>query len=238
MPLTQHVLAGLVVAVGAALQGSIGFGLGMFSVPLLVLIDPRFVPGPLLGASIPLTLLLTRREWHAVKVAELKWPIVGRLLGIGIAMMALEIVPERQIGLLFGTLVIAAVLLSASGLRVAVTGRALFGAGILSGFMGTTVSIGGPPMALLYQHESGSRIRGVLSAYFVIGVSMSLVGLHFVGMFGVSELLISLALLPGILVGYWVSRHTAAYLDRGYVRTGVLLVSAASALVVLLQHLV
>ena len=92
-------------------------------------------------------------------------------------------------------------------------------------------------MALLYQHESGSRIRGTLSAYFVIGVSMSLVGLHFVGMFGVSELLLSLSLLPGVLVGYWVSRHTAAYLDRGYVRTGVLLVSAASALAVLLQQL-
>ena len=237
MPFTQHLLAGLVVAIGAALQGSIGFGLGMFSVPLLVLIDARLVPGPLLGASIPLTLLLTRREWHAVKIADLKWPIVGRILGIGVALLALEVVPERQIGLLFGTLVIAAVLLSASGLRLAVTARSLLGAGVLSGFMGTTVSIGGPPMALLYQHESGSRIRGTLSAYFVIGVSMSLVGLHFVGMFGVSELLLSLSLLPGVLVGYWVSRHTAAYLDRGYVRTGVLLVSAASALAVLLQQL-
>lgn len=237
MPLAHHLLAGLVVAIGAALQGSIGFGLGMFSVPLLVLIDPQFVPGPLLGASIPLTLLLTRREWHAIRVAELKWPVVGRILGIGAAMIALKLVPERQIGLLFGTLVIAAVMLSASGLRLAVTARSLFGAGILSGFMGTAVSIGGPPMALLYQHEAGSRIRGMLSAYFVIGVSMSLVGLHFVGMFGAPELLITLSLLPGILVGYWVSRHTAAYLDRGYVRTGVLLASAASALAVLIQQL-
>ena len=237
MPLAHHLLAGLVVAIGAALQGSIGFGLGMFSVPLLVLIDPQFVPGPLLGASIPLTLLLTRREWHAIRVAELKWPVLGRILGIGAAMIALELVPERQIGLLFGTLVIAAVALSASGLRLAVTAQSLFGAGILSGFMGTAVSIGGPPMALLYQHEAGSRIRGMLSAYFVIGVSMSLVGLHFVGMFGAPELLITVSLLPGILAGYWVSRHTAAYLDRGYVRTGVLLASAASALAVLIQQL-
>jgi len=237
VPLSHHFLAGLVVAIGAALQGSIGFGLGMFSVPLLVLIDPGFVPGPLLGASIPLTLLLTRREWHAIRVAELKWPLVGRVLGIGVAMIALEVVPERQIGLLFGTLVIVAVVLSASGLRLAVTGRSLLGAGILSGFMGTAVSIGGPPMALLYQNEAGSRIRGMLSAYFVIGVSMSLVGLHVVGMFGLPELLIALSLLPGILVGYWVSRHTAAYLDRGYVRTGVLVASAASALAVLIQQL-
>lgn len=237
MPLTHHLIAGIVVAIGATLQGSIGFGLGMFSVPLLVLIDPQLVPGPLLGASIPLTVLLTRREWHAVKLAELRWPIVGRILGIGAAMVALKIVPERQIGLLFGTLVIVAVVLSASGLRLAVTARSLFGAGVASGFMGTTVSIGGPPIALLYQHESGSRIRGTLSAYFVIGVSMSLVGLHFVGMFGTPEILLSLSLLPGVLVGYLASRHTAAFLDRGYVRTGVLLVSGASALAVLIRYL-
>ncbi|MBE0591173.1 MAG: sulfite exporter TauE/SafE family protein, partial [Gemmatimonadales bacterium] len=76
-----------------------------------------------------------------------------------------------------------------------------------------------------------------LSAYFVIGVSMSLVGLHFVGMFGTPEILLSLSLLPGVLVGYLASRHTAAFLDRGYVRTGVLLVSGASALAVLIRHL-
>jgi uncharacterized membrane protein YfcA len=237
VPLAHHILAGIVVAIGAMVQGSVGFGLGMFSVPLLVLIDPRFVPGPLLCVSIALTVLLTRREWHSVRVTELKWAIVGRVLGIGAAMAALEIIPSRQIGLLFGALVLAAVLLSVSGLRLAVTPRSLFGAGVLSGFMGTTVSIGGPPIALLYQHQSGSRIRGNLSAYFVIGVSMSLVGLHFIGMFGMPEFLIAVSLLPGVLVGFLVSRHTAGALDRGYVRTGVLLVSAASALAVLIQHL-
>jgi len=237
VPLSHHLLAGVVVTLGALLQGSVGFGLGMFSVPFLVLIDTRFVPGPLLCSSIALTLLLTQREWHAVRVAELKWAIVGRVFGIAAAMGALVIVPQRQIGLLFGTLVIAAVLLSASGLRVHVTAGALLGAGVLSGFMGTAVSIGGPPMALLYQHESGSRIRGNLSAFFVVGVSMSLVGLHLVGRFGMQEFLIALSLLPGVLLGYAVSRHTAGILDRGYIRTGVLWVSAASALAVLIREL-
>jgi len=237
LPLTHHLLAGAVVAVGALLQGSVGFGLGMFSVPFLVLIDTRFVPGPLLCSSVALTLLLTQREWHAVRVAELKWAIVGRVFGIGAAVAALLVVPERQIGLLFGVLVLAAVLLSASGLRVRVTARSLMGAGVLSGFMGTAVSIGGPPMALLYQHESGSRIRGNLSAFFVVGVSMSLVGLHLVGMFGLREFLIALSLLPGVLLGYAASRYTAGILDRGYIRTGVLWVSAASALAVLIREL-
>lgn len=113
-PLT-HLLAGLVVTVGATLQGSVGFGLGLFSVPLLVLIDPRFVPGPLLFSSIALTVLLTHRERGAVLFGDIKWAVGGRLFGIAAAAAALELVPARQIGILFGILVLAAVGLSASG---------------------------------------------------------------------------------------------------------------------------
>ena len=39
---------GLVIF-GAALQGSIGFGLGPLCAPILILINPVFIPGPLLG---------------------------------------------------------------------------------------------------------------------------------------------------------------------------------------------
>jgi uncharacterized membrane protein YfcA len=104
--------------------------------------------------------------------------------------------------------------------------------------MGTAVSIGGPPVALLYQHETGARIRGTLSAYFLIGVSLSLVGLHLIGRFGRPEILIALSLVPGILLGFVLSRRLVHVLDRGYVRRAVLLVSAASALAVLLRSLV
>jgi hypothetical protein len=238
VPLTAHLVAGLVVTIGATLQGSVGFGLGLFSVPLLVLIDPRFVPGPLLFSSIALTVLLTHRERGSVLVQDLKWAVGGRLIGIAAAALALELVPARQIGILFGSLVLGAVGLSASGWRLAVTPRSLFGAGVLSGFMGTAVSIGGPPVALLYQHETGARIRGTLSAYFLIGVSLSLVGLHLIGRFGRPEILIALSLVPGILLGFVLSRRLVHVLDRGYVRRAVLLVSAASALAVLLRSLV
>jgi uncharacterized membrane protein YfcA len=227
-----------VVTIGATLQGSVGFGLGLFSVPLLVLIDPRFVPGPLLFSSIALTVLLTHRERAAVLFKDIKWAVGGRLLGIVAAAAALELVPGRQIGILFGILVLAAVGLSASGWRLAVTPKSLFGAGILSGFMGTAVSIGGPPMALLYQHETGARIRGTLSAFFLIGVSLSLVGLHVIGRFGWAEVLIALSLVPGILLGFAVSRRLTHVLDRGHVRRAVLVVSAASALAVLVRQLV
>lgn len=225
------------MATGATLQGSVGFGLGLFSVPILLLIEPRFVPGPLLFASIGLTLLLTHRERRGVRVSDLKWSLSGRVLGIAVAAAALAIVPAPRLAILFGALVLLAVGLSATGLHVPVRPGTLFGAGILSGFMGTTVSIGGPPMALLYQRQSGPQIRGTLSAYFVVGVTLSLIGLHLVGRFGVEEFLLALALLPGIGVGFLVSRHTARALDVRSLRTAILAVSAVSAMLVLLRAL-
>lgn len=104
--------------------------------------------------------------------------------------------------------------------------------------MGTAVSIGGPPIALLYQHETGPRIRGTLSAFFLIGVSLSLVGLHLIGRFGWQEILIALSLVPGILLGFALSRRLTHLLDRGYVRRAILVFSAVSALAVLVRHLV
>jgi hypothetical protein len=231
-------LATLVVAIGSTLQGSVGFGLGMFAAPLLILIDPQFVPAPLLCTAVVITLLLTHRERHAAQLGDLKWSLPGRVLGIGAAMIALTVVPTDRIAVLSGSLILMAVGLSTSGLHFAISPRSLFGAGTLSGLIGTAVSAGGPPMALLYQRESGARIRGTLSAYFFFGVVMSLAGLRLIGWFGWAEVVLALFLLPGALIGFLISRRTARVLDRGYVRTAVLVVSGMSGLVVLLSGIV
>ena len=71
-------------------QGSIGFGLGVLSVPLLVLIDARFVPGPLLLAALLLTLLIYRRERQSVQSGELGWAYAGRVAGTVLGYLALR----------------------------------------------------------------------------------------------------------------------------------------------------
>jgi len=47
LDITSVILAFFIVTPGSMLQGSVGFGLGLVCVPLLVLIDPVFIPGPL-----------------------------------------------------------------------------------------------------------------------------------------------------------------------------------------------
>lgn len=232
----ELIAASAIVAAGAVLQGSVGFGLGLFAVPLLLLVNTRLVPAPLLLASGVLTILLTHRERHGIITSDLKWSLSGRLLGTLPALAVLSIVPGDRLGVAFAALVLLGVGLSVSGWHFPPTPRVLLGAGALSGFMATIAAIGGPPMALVYQRETGPRIRGTLSAYFVVGVTISLIGLAMVGRFGWMEVALAAALIPGILTGFLVSRHTARALDRGYLRPAVLIVSAASAVLVIAKH--
>jgi len=223
-----------VVTIGATLQGTIGFGLGMFAAPLLLLINPDFIPAPLLCAALVLTVSLTHRERHSIQVADLGWALSGRAVGITFGLFVLANTSSSRMRFWFGVLLLMAVAMSASGIRIRPRPATLSVAGALSGFMGTTISIGGPPMALVYQHATGSRIRGTLSAFFTIGVVMSLTGLRFVGLFGRDELVLAAVLMPGVILGLIVSRRTARLLDRGYMRGAVLAASAVIGLIVLL----
>ncbi|MEK6687616.1 MAG: sulfite exporter TauE/SafE family protein, partial [Gemmatimonadota bacterium] len=204
MSLIGFLLATTAVALGALIQGTIGFGLGLFAAPLLILIDPRLVPGPILVSSAVLTVLLARREWHSVQGNDLGWAVAGRVIGTAVAMGAISVLSNERLELLFGLIVLGAVGLTASGLRIYPAPRTLGLVGIVSGFMGTLTSIGGPPIALLYQHETGPRIRATLSVFFIVGVGLSLAGLAGVGRFGMIELKLGGYLIPGILVGYGV----------------------------------
>ena len=237
LTLAAAVLASAVVAVGAIAQGSVGFGVGTLSAPLLLLIDPRLVPGPLLCTAGVLITLLTAREWHGIRFRDLIWSVPGRFAGTAVAVVFLGVIPPERLALAIGIVVLLAVGVSIAGIDVPLTPQTSLGAGLLSGFFGTVSAIGGPPIALLYQRERGTVVRGTLSAFFVIGVVISLAGLGIAGRFGVEQLKLSLVLIPGALVGFFLSGRVSRFLDRGWMRPTILAVSFAAGAFVVLRDL-
>jgi len=236
--LFDSIIACCIAAVGATLQGSIGFGLGLIAVPLLVLINPIFIPGPLLLAALSLTLLLSYREHQAIHIKGVKWAIPGRIVGSVIGACLLTAIPRGNLSVMFGIMVLLAVAISIIGVDLPLTSLNLFGAAIFSGFMGTTSAIGGAPMALVYQRQEGPRIRGTLSAIFVFGTIIALISLAFIGHFGLKEIQVALVLLPGTIIGFSLSRWTAQILDRGFIRPAVLAASAVSGIIVIIRSII
>lgn len=228
----------LTVLFGATLQGSVGFGMGLIASPILILIDPRFVPGPILLSTTVLTVLLVYRERTAIDFHGIQWAMVGRLVGTVLASTILLVVSADQLVLLIGVFILSAVGMSLSGFRFDPIRPVLVVAGMLSGLLGTIASVGGPPMALVYQHAAGARIRSTMSGFFLLGTILSLGALWYVGRFGAYEIQLTLVMLPSVLTGFVLSKWTAVYVDRGYVRPAVLSVAAGAGLLVIIRQFV
>ena len=237
MTTTQIALALLVIFIGSAIQGSVGFGLSLFAAPLLVLIDPMLVPGPAIVGSSVLNLLVIRREPAPGAWLEMRRPIVAQVPGAVAGAAVLAAVAVDNLTIFFSLLILVAVGLSISGLHPRRTPRNLTIAGVASGFMGTAVGIGGPPLALLYQKATGPEIRGALSRYFLCASVMSLLVLAAFGQFTIDDVRTGILLIPAGVLGYLLSSRLIGRIDAGAVRLAVLGLSAASALGALIRAL-
>jgi uncharacterized membrane protein YfcA len=235
MDATAVLLAALIVLVAAALQGAVGFGANLVAAPLLVLIDPVFVPGPMIAMALVLNGLMMWRDREPVEPSHIGLALAGRVPGSALGALALVALPSDDLGLFFGALVLVAVALSFSPFDVRVTRPAIAGAGAVSGFMGTSIGIGGPPIALLYQHEPGVRFRSIVARLLIYGAVISIVMLVVVGEFGREELVASAVVIPPVVGGFACSRPLARHLDRGHTRKAILAVSALSAVAVIVK---
>ena len=232
----ELVAGSLIMVLGATLQASVGYGLALAVVPLLALINPDFIPGPMLFASLFLALIMSFRGWSAIDRGQLIHAFIGLLLGTGAGVAGLMFIAPQNLPKLFGVFILIAVALSLSGIRVPLSKGSLVAAGTISGVMGTMVGIHGPPMALLYQRQPGATVRGTLALFFVAGYAVALGALFSIRLFSARELVLGLGLAPGVLVGYVFSRFVAGYLDRGFwLRGAILTIATLSALALLFK---
>jgi uncharacterized membrane protein YfcA len=236
--MAHFLAASLVVAIGSLVQGGVGFGSLLIAAPLLVLIEPSLVPGPVLVPGLLLALLMARRDWGSVEWDSVGWAFLGRVPGSFAGAFILAALPVGGFEFLVGATVLLGVMVSASGLRVVPTRTTLAGAGFVAGITGTTTSVGGPPVALVYQHHSGDKLRGTLAGFFVMGSLLSMATLALVGRFDAHDARMGVLLLPGTVAGYAVSPPLVRWLDRGYTRAAVLGLSATAGLALILRRLV
>lgn len=230
-------LAGLVVLLGATLQGAIGFGLSLFAAPLLAIVHPDLVPVPLVVLFMLTSVLVAHRERRAMHLAGVGWALVGRVPGTVLGAMAVAAMSQHHLHVTLAAMVLFGVAVSVAGWHIAPSQPTLLTAGVVSGFMATTSSIGGPPLALVYQRRSGAELRSTMAAYSVLGSGFSLVGLALFGQVELAHLAYSLLLSPFVVVGVACSRPAVPFVDRGHTRAVVLTVSAASAIFLLAREL-
>jgi uncharacterized protein len=226
---------GLVVTLGAYVQAVVGLGLGLLSAPVVALVEPSLVPVLTLWLALLISGLNLLDEHEHVDWRSTAWSLPARVPGTVVGAWLVAEFTEEQIGVVLAVMVLIAVALTVHTVEVPINPTTLTTAGFVAGATGTATSIGGPPIALLYQHGDPKVVRATMSVFFFCGVILSLAGLAIAGALDREPSLLALTMAPGVLLGYVVGRRTRGLIDQLVFRWGVLLVCTGSALILLVR---
>lgn len=225
---TEALIAALLIFLGSFAQTAIGFGLAVVAAPLLFLISPDYVPAPICVVALFISLLNALKHRDSVEIGGLKMALIGRVPGSLAGGVLLVMVSTDMLALWLGGLVLFAVAVSLLPFRIEPTPTRMTIAGFFSGFFGTSSAIGGPPMALLLQHQEANQLRGNLSAFFVFSSIISLIIQIPAGFLSWHHVWITIPLIPASWVGYKLARMTTHSLPKEKIRMGALLLCSVS----------
>ncbi|BBX66660.1 sulfite exporter TauE/SafE family protein [Mycolicibacterium psychrotolerans] len=237
MSVAGYCVLAVAVLLASALQASIGFGMGMFAAPIVALVEPSLIPGTLIMVATLVTLIVVIREREAIDLSGTGWALVGRVPGTVAGALLLAALPHRALSLVLAAVVLGGVVLTSSGWIPAPRRRNVVLAGATSGLLGTATSIGGPPMALVWQRNSGSRLRGTMSGFFLVGSVLSLIVLSVTGAVDRRTLWGFAVLIPAALAGYLLSTLVNRHLNPARLRWLAIGVSAAGAVLLIGREL-
>lgn len=235
--MTPMLFALLAVAafVSAFVQGASGMGFALIMAPVIGLLHPQLLPVGVLVLMVPLNAHTAWRERSAIDWRGTAWILAGRFPGTFLGLWLLAILTQGQLDLAVGVVTVLAVAAAAVAPRFDPTRPAAVGAGLFTGLTETATSIGGPPLALLYQHAPAPVLRATLAVCFLIGQLISLGFLGIMGRVGGSTLTLSLGLCLPVILGAALSRHAHHRISDRRLRRFVLVFAAVSGAVLILR---
>ena len=232
------IVGGLAAFIGAVVQGSVGLGVGLVATPIVAMLFPSLMPGVILVMALALPLATLAQEAGHADLRGVGWAFAGRIAGTPFGALLVAAAPDRVLSVAIGVVVLASLAATSWSREVPRTRRTLAAAGLLSGAMSTASGIGGPPIALLYQRESGPRVRATLAVFFIVGLLLSLAALAVAGRLPARQITAGAALLPFVIAGFVAAAPLRRYLDAGRLRPALLVVVGMSAVALIVRNLV
>ena len=220
-----------IVLLGGMVQGAIGFGLNLMVVPILALLAPGSVPGSMVLLSMPMTLTMLIREHHAIDWLGVRWIAIGRLPGTLAGVAIVAAVPDAELALVVGIVIIIGVGLSTFHPGFSVSRRSAGVTGVIAGVTGTAAGVDGPALALLYQHQEPHTLRATLAVCFLIGATVSGAALAIGGELTLEQLALTALLLPAMLIGLALSGRVKGRLPLASLRPVVLTFSTIAGVI-------
>lgn len=234
---TQYLVVGVSIAFGAFAQGTIGFGISLVAAPIVGLTAPEMLPAAMILVASPLSMTIAVQGRRHIDWRGVRWTTLGRLPGTLLGALVVTAVSARTLSVVVGVAVLIAAAATLVGNDHRMTPRLSLAAGAAAGLMDTTAAVGGPPLALLYQHQQPAVLRATLASCFLTGTVLSLGALGAAGAVHGWVVLAVLALLPFLAAGLVAAHLAAQRIGERSIRPAVLLVAAAAGVSSILRAL-
>ena len=204
----EWIISAIVILMASLLKGITGFGFALMALPILTI----FFPMQMLVPAMTLFNLFT----SLYILSNIRLKVKGRyfipmllasFIGIPAGVYALTYLPERTLELTTGISIVSISMffLLGSGREISESRKEkpIVFAGFLSGFMASSMSIGGPPIALAMNRKGYSKehFRKIFALVSIINALISASLYVIKGIFPPFSLKFAIFLFPVILIG-------------------------------------
>ncbi|WP_419922144.1 TSUP family transporter [Candidatus Poriferisodalis sp.] len=238
MSVLEYLLAALFVAVGAGTQACIGIGMGLIAGPVLLVIEPTAVPGPMLMIAGGVNLRNAIADRASLNAPALRRQLLAAPLGLVGGLALLAALSDRALTIAVSLFVLLAVAVQAIGTRPLDGRLAEYAAGAGTAFSSSVAAVPGPVYAVFASHWQPAALRATLATYMLVVGTVIISAQAVMGDFGLKQLWLALSLLPAVALGLPFGRWLRPRLAGLRFRMIVLGVAATSATVVLIRQLV
>lgn len=235
MTVEHLIVISLAVLFAAFVQGASGVGFALIVAPVIGLLRPELLPVCVLVLMLPLNFYVAWRERSAIDRSGASWITAGRVLGTAGGLWVLAVLSANHLALFVGLSTVAAALVTLVMPAFSPGRPAFVAAGLVTGVTETATGIGGPPLALVYQHHAPPIVRSTIALCFLVGELVSLATLMATGRIESTQLVAALSLLPALLIGAALSRVVHERINGRFLRAFVQVFAITSG-VVLLVH--
>ncbi len=239
MPDIFHVVVTSLVLMGAAFViGAIGFGFGLTTSPLLLLIlEPQTVVIVINAvAIIAFSLVLVETREH-LRNRELAPMGIAAVLGTPIGVFALSTLDSSVLRISIGVLVLVLTAMVAFNAEWRVPYPRISGPilGLISSAFTTGLAIGGPILVLFFLGRRMDRqnVRASMAFFFTIMYVAAAIGYAIQGLFTVERLILIAAAAPTVALGYWIAIKVTGRMNERVFRPTVVGVIVVSSLLVI-----
>ena len=232
---TLLLLGGMVTFFAATVAGMTGFGYGLVSVPLLMVVLPPRVVVPAVTTHILLLSLLILLE--VIKKVDVRriWPLMlTGLFGLPLGIYALLALSEGSLRTITGVVIVLFALALLLGLNLEIKNEklALAPVGIASGLLASGIAMAGPPVILFFSNQGMLKqvFRANLAAYFVFLNTLTIPAHAASGLITGEVVRFALLFLPTLVAGMVLGSFLSRRVPEAHFRRVVLVVVLCSGL--------